>query len=106
MHRKIVLFSQGTPPAYRRRRWLFLAVWIWVAIMVASPLFVVMGKARPLVLGLPAGLVWVISAVALIFVALLALYASEDPEPDEADGERASQAPDTHTPTHSDLGRP
>ena len=83
MDRRIVFFPEGTPPALRRRRLIFLAIWIGVAAMITWPGFVPFAAASPLVLGLPSSLAWIVLAVLVIFFALLWLYRGEP----DTDGE-------------------
>ncbi len=74
----LVLFRPGTDPARRRRRRIFVAVYVLVGAMLVWPVFPKFSGIHPLVLGLPFSLVWVVSALAVMFGALLWLYRTED----------------------------
>ncbi len=73
-----LLFPPGTDPARRRRRTIFLAVYVAIALMVIWPLYPLFSSPFPLVLGLPFSLVWVVTALGLMFGALLWLFHSEE----------------------------
>ena len=73
-----MLFKPGTPARTRRRRLIFLAVWLLAAAMLLWPVYPQFSGIEPLVLGLPLGLAWVISAILVVFFALLWLYLGED----------------------------
>lgn len=77
MEHGLEFFPPDTPDAVRRRRWIFLAVSILAGSMVIWPLFPWLGARQALVFGLPASIVWVVSALAVQFAALLWLYAGE-----------------------------
>lgn len=81
--RGLVLFPPGTSPGKKRRRLLFVAVYLAVAAMLVWPVYPVFSGVYPLILGLPLSLAWVILALAVGFAALLALYLTEDGEADE-----------------------
>lgn len=87
MKRGIELFLPNTPDDVRRRRRIFLAVWILTGLMVIWPLFPWIGARQTLIFGLPSSIAWVILALAIQFVALLWLYRSEaeNSEPREDD---------------------
>lgn len=85
MDRKIVFFPEGTPPAKRRRRLVFLATWIGVAAMITWPVFLPFSAARPLVLGLPLNLAWILLAVAVIFFALVWLHVADSRDEGESE---------------------
>ncbi len=74
----LALFRPGTDPARRRRRLVFLGVYLATAAMLVWPVFPMFSGIRPLVLGLPFSLAWVVSALGVMFAALLWLYRSED----------------------------
>lgn len=71
------LFAPDTPRHVRRRRLIFLAVWLLAAAMVVWPLYPWLGARGTLAFGLPFSLVWVILALAIQFTALLWLYLGE-----------------------------
>lgn len=68
----------GESAGHRRRRRIFLAVWGAVTLGLTVPLVPAVWSARPLLLGLPASLIWVIVCLAVIFTALVWLYRSEE----------------------------
>lgn len=74
----LVLFPPGTPPAKKRRRRLFVAVYLAVVAMLVWPVYPVFSGVYPLILGLPLSLAWVVLALAISFVALAALYLTEE----------------------------
>ncbi len=74
----LVLFRPGTGPDRRRRRLAFLAVYLVVAALLVWPIYPLFSGIRPLILGLPLSLAWVVSALSVMFAALLWLYRSED----------------------------
>lgn len=83
----IQFYAPGTPAGVRRRRGLFLAVWLLACAMVTWPLFPLLGARQTLVFGLPASIAWVIVALAIQFVALLWLYLTEEDGEDDAGGD-------------------
>lgn len=74
----LMLFKPGTPPRVRRRRLIFLAAWLVTAAMVLWPVYPIFSGIEPLVLGLPFGFVWVITAILVGFFALLWLFLGEE----------------------------
>ncbi len=73
-----LLFPPGTDPARRRRRTIFLAVYVLIALLVIWPVYPLFSRTFPLVLGLPLSLAWVVMALGLMFGALLWLFRSEE----------------------------
>ena len=78
MRSGLSFFKPGTPARARRRRWIFVAFWSLAAIMLMWPVYPRFAGIEPLIIGLPLGLVWVISAILIVFFALLWLYLGED----------------------------
>ena len=76
--RGLVFFRPGSDPGRRRRRLIFLAVYLLVSAMVVWPVFPRFAGIRPLILGLPFSLAWVVLALSVIFAALLWLFRTED----------------------------
>ena len=74
----LLLFRPGTDPAKRRRRLIFLAIYLVVAALLVWPVFPMFSGIQPLILGLPLSLAWVLLALAVIFVALLWIYRAEE----------------------------
>ncbi|MEM8929673.1 MAG: hypothetical protein AAGE94_00770 [Acidobacteriota bacterium] len=89
MSNGIELFPPGTPPEHRRRRLVFLAIWLGVAAMLTWPVYSWVAGPDPRVLGLPLSFAWVILALAIQFAALVWLFAHE---------------PDTDGPTDPSAG--
>ncbi len=71
------LFPPGASPDHRRRRLVFLTVYALVAAALLWPIYPRFAAVKPLILGLPLSLAWVILDLAVIFVALLWLYRTE-----------------------------
>lgn len=86
MNSGLLLFKPGTPAAVRRRRLIFLAVWLTAAAMLLWPIFPIFSGVEPLILGLPLGFAWAVAAVLVVFFGLLWLYLGEVDEP-SIDGE-------------------
>ena len=76
----LALFRPGTDSARRRRRLVFLAIYLVVAALLVWPIFPVFSGIRPMILGLPFSLAWVIMVLGVMFAALLWLFRSEDDE--------------------------
>jgi hypothetical protein len=76
------LFTDDAPVAYRRRRLIFLIIWLLVGAALVWPLFI-LSERLPSVLGLPGPLVWVICCLATMFGALIWLYLGENHPPNE-----------------------
>jgi hypothetical protein len=74
---RLVLFPPGSDPGRRRRRTVFAAVYLAVAVMVTWPLYSAFSGTFPLILGLPLSLAWIVLALAVIFFALSWLYRSD-----------------------------
>ncbi len=74
----LVLFRLGSDPARRRRRLVFLAVYLAAALMLIWPIYPLFSDIRPLILGLPLSLAWVLLALGVMFAALLWLYRTDD----------------------------
>ena len=91
----LVLFPPGTEPRKKRRRLLFAACYLLVTAMLVWPVYPLFSGIRPLILGLPLSLAWIVLALAAGFTALVTLYLSEKDEDDPADekSEEAEGAP-------------
>ncbi len=74
----LVLFRPGTDPVRRRRRLGFLAVYVIAAALLVWPIYPLFSGIRPLILGLPLSLAWVILALSVMFGALLWLYQTDE----------------------------
>ena len=75
--RGLVLFPPGTPPAYRRRRLVFVVILIAAGVSLMWPVYPLFAGPRPFVLGLPLPLAWMLLWLAITFLAMLWLYRSE-----------------------------
>ena len=73
----LILFRPGTDPARRRRRRVFLAVYLLAAVLLIWPVYPLFSGIRPLILGLPLSFAWVVGVLLLMFGALLWLYRDE-----------------------------
>ena len=73
-----MLFPPGTGPRVKRRRLLFTAFYLLVIAAVVWPVYPLFSGTFPLILGLPLSLVWIVGALTAGFLALLALYLTEE----------------------------
>lgn len=80
----LCLFPSTTTTAHRRRRLAFLVIYLLVGSLVLWPVFPFFAGAKPLILGLPLSMAWVVFALTAMFGALLWLYLGED-DPRSAD---------------------
>ncbi len=76
--RGLVLFPPGTDPRRKRRRLLFAAVYLLVTAALVWPVYPLFSGIRPLILGLPLSLSWIVLVLAVGFAALLALYLGDE----------------------------
>ena len=76
--RGIVLFRHDASPAHRRRRTIFLVLFVLIASLVLWPVFPLVARVFPLVLGLPFSFAWVVMALVAMFFVLLWLFLTED----------------------------
>ena len=76
----LALFAPGTSPAKRRRRLLFLAVYILAAALLIWPVYPMFSGIEPMILGLPLSFAWVILALLVMFGALLLLFRADERE--------------------------
>lgn len=74
----LVLFSSDVSPQRRRRRLAFIAVMALALVALIWPVYPVFGDVRPLILGLPLSLAWVILWLTVSFGALVWLYRTEE----------------------------
>lgn len=65
-------------PKTRQRRMIFLAIYVVVTAMLTWPLFPKFAGVHPLVFGLPLSFAWVVTALVIMFGALIWLYRTED----------------------------
>lgn len=74
----LVFFSPQASPRRKRRRTLFVVIVLAAALALVWPVYPPFGGIRPLVLGLPFSLVWVVLWLFVVFAALVWLYRTED----------------------------
>lgn len=74
----LVFFSPGTPAGVRRRRWTFVALVALAAAALTWPVYPLFSGIRPLILGLPLSLAWVVLWLVVVFAALVWLYRADD----------------------------
>ena len=74
----LTLFRPGTDPAKRRRRQIFLGIYVLVAVLLVWPVFPLFSGIRPLILGLPLSFAWVVLALTVMFGAIVWLYRAEE----------------------------
>lgn len=73
----LTLFPSGTSPARRRRRLIFSAIILVATLALIWPVYPLFSDVRPLILGLPLSLAWVILWLGIVFGALVWLYRTE-----------------------------
>lgn len=91
--RGLVLFAPGTPRAHRRRRLVFLAIFVASCASLTWPVYALFASPRPLVLGLPLPLVWVLLWMAVSFGTLIWLYRTEAHDAETSASQQADQHP-------------
>jgi hypothetical protein len=74
----LVLFPPGTSPGKKRRRLTFMAVFLAIVASLVWPIYPLFSGIFPLILGLPLSFAWVVMSLAVSFVALVALYVTEE----------------------------
>ncbi|MCP4662089.1 MAG: hypothetical protein GY856_42340 [bacterium] len=74
----LMLFAPGTSPGKKRRRLLFVAVYLVVAGALIWPIYPQFSGIFPLILGLPFSLAWMVMALVIGFCAVLWLFLSEE----------------------------
>lgn len=77
----LTIFRSGTDPAKRRRRGIFLAVYVLAAVLLIWPVYPLFSGIRPLIFGLPLSFAWVVMVLGVMFGALLWLYRGEGEDP-------------------------
>ena len=76
--RGLVFFPPGTSRRHRRRRRAFVAVYVVAVSLVLWPVYPLFAGIRPLILGLPLSMAWVVGALLLVLAALVWLERGED----------------------------
>lgn len=79
MERGLKLFPQRSSERHRRRRLIFLAVFVVLTLALIWPVYPLFSGIRPLILGLPLSLAWIVIDLALMFAALVWLFLGEEP---------------------------
>jgi polyferredoxin len=79
MRRGLKLFPDRSSARHRRRRLIFLAIYGALFASLIWPVYPLFAGARPLVLGLPLSLAWIVLVLSLMFAALLWLFFGEEP---------------------------
>lgn len=74
----LTFFPPGTDPAKKRRRRVFLGIYLLAAVLLVWPVYPLFSGIKPLILGLPLSLAWVVMALGVMFGALVWLYRAED----------------------------
>ncbi|MEM7349454.1 MAG: hypothetical protein AAF657_01515 [Acidobacteriota bacterium] len=74
----LTLVRDGTDPAKRRRRLIFVSLYTLVAVLLVWPIFPLFSGIEPLILGLPLSFAWVVLALSIMFGALIWLYRTDD----------------------------
>ena len=82
----LCFFTAESSEAHRRRRGVFVVLYLLAGSMVLWPVYPFFSGAKPLILGLPLSIAWVVLALATIFGALVWFYLNDD-DPRSADGE-------------------
>jgi len=75
--RGLVFFAPGVPPRLRRLKLAAVGVIALVGLSLIWPLYTFFADARPLILGLPLSLAWLVLCLSVVFLALLVLYRAE-----------------------------
>lgn len=78
----IAVFRPGTPAGVKIRQTIFFVLFCLI-ILVQSCYWLFANAAKPIVMGLPFGMFFVVLMIALEFVALLVLYLMEGREQEE-----------------------
>ena len=67
----------STDPAKKRRRAVFLGIYVLAAVLLVWPIYPFLSGVRPQILGLPLSFAWVVMVLGLMFGALLWLHRAE-----------------------------
>lgn len=76
--RGLVFFSPKTSSAVRRRRGLFVVLVMMAGAALTWPIYPLFAGAKPLILGLPLSLAWVLVWLILVFGGLVWLYLGDE----------------------------
>ena len=72
-----VFFRPGTPAPVRRRRLLFCGVMVLTTLALTWPVYALFSGIRPLILGLPLSLAWIVAWLFVSLIALIWLYRTD-----------------------------
>ena len=64
--------------SYRTSRWIFCIVMTLISLMIIWPGYTIFSSATPFILGFPLSFAWIIFCTIAGFIALLALYISDN----------------------------
>ena len=74
----LVFFRPEATPAHRRRRQLFVALYLVASSAVLWPIYPWFATAEPRILGLPLSFAWVIGALLAAFAVLVWFYLGDE----------------------------
>jgi len=79
MERGLKLFPSNSSPRHRRRRIVFAAIFFALSAALIWPVYPLASGIRPLILGLPLSLAYIVGILLLMFAAQIWLYRGEEP---------------------------
>lgn len=79
MQRGLKLFPDRSSAAHRRRRVIFLALFLAQVLALIWPVYPLFAGVRPLILGMPLSLAWIVFVLTAMFATLVWLYRTEEP---------------------------
>ncbi len=85
MERGLKLFPSGSSPRHRRRRLIFAAICAALAAALVWPIYPLASGIRPLILGLPLSLAYIVIVLLLMFAVQIWLYLGEEERPTRKD---------------------
>lgn len=85
MESGLKLFPSGSSPRHRRRRLVFAAICALLTAALIWPVYPLASGIRPLILGLPLSLGYIVIVLLLMFAALIWLYRGEEERPPRKD---------------------
>jgi polyferredoxin len=78
MERGVKLFPSRSSARHRRRRIAFLVVFVALTAALVWPVYPLFSGIRPLILGLPLSLAYIVIVLLLMFAAQIWLYLGEE----------------------------
>lgn len=78
MERGLKLFPSHSSARHRRRRIVFSAIFVVLAAALVWPIYPLASGIRPLILGLPLSLAYIVIVLLAMFAALIWLYLGEE----------------------------